>query len=82
MMLYEIPEGNSIVRIQFNRKLFEYNMQTNGGRGKTKTKGILSQYEKPAKCCVIFKETYLDKIKKLCKESGVKSHFYRVTELE
>lgn len=82
MMIYEIPEGNSVVRIQFNRKLFEYNMQTNGGRGRTKTKGILSQYEKPAKCCVIFEYTHLNKIKKLCKEFRVKSNFYNITKLE
>jgi hypothetical protein len=57
-------------------------MQTNGGRGRTKTKGILSQYEKPAKCCVIFEYTHLNKIKKLCREFKVKSNFYSVTKLE
>jgi len=81
-MIYEIPEGNSVLRIQFNRKLFEYNVQTNGGRSKTKTKGILSRYEKPVRSCVIFEKIYLEKVKKLCKEFKIKPNFYYVIKLE
>lgn len=81
MMIYNIPNGDSTIRVQFNRKLFEYPMQTNGGRSKTKTKGILSNCERPAKACVIFDKEFLREVKSLCKHFKIKSKFYKVEKL-
>lgn len=81
MMIYSIPKGDSILRINFNRKLFNYNVQSHKGKYKRKTKGILSKVEKPAKSCVIFDKGYLKEVRKLCKDFNIKYKLYLIKKL-
>lgn len=81
MLIYDIPGGNDTTRIAFNRKLFNYNVQSHQGKYKRKSKGILPKYEKPTKSCVIFKKEYLSKVKKLCNELKIQYMLYQVKRL-
>jgi len=81
MMIYSIPKGDSIIRINFNRKLFDYNVQSHRGKYKRKTKGILSKVDKPAKSCVIFDRRCLKDVKKLCEEFKIDFKLYLVKTL-
>lgn len=82
MMIYKIPNGDSVLRISFNRKLLNYNIQSHKGKYKTKTKGILDKFEKPTKSCIIFEKKFLSDVKKLCKEVGVDYMLYQIEKLK
>lgn len=75
-MLYSIPEGNSSLRISFNRKLFPYRMQTHKGKYDKKTNGILTEFRRPINCVVIFPKKNLESVKKLCEEFKINAEFY------
>ena len=81
LMIYSIPKGNDVTRIAFNRKLFNYNLQTHKGRYKSTTKGILEEFEKPIRSCVIFQEKNLSKVKNLCEQFKIIAHFYEIKKL-
>ena len=81
LMIYHIPEGNDITRITFNRQLFDYKLQSHKGKYQKKSKGILTNYEKPIRSVVIFEEDKLEQIKKLCKKTNIKTKFYEIKEL-
>ena len=81
MMIYSIPKGNDALRITFNRKLFNYNIQSHEGKYKKKSQGILSDYEKPLRSVVIFDQTKLIKVKTLCSQLSIDAKFYHITEI-
>lgn len=81
LMIYKIPNADSIKRIQFNRKLFKYNMQINSGKRSVKTNGILSEFEKPIKSCVIFNKKYLEEVKELCKKYKIIYEMYQIKKI-
>lgn len=81
MMIYNIPEGDDITRITFNRKLFDYNLQSHKGKYQKKSKGILTNYEKPVRSCVIFDQEKLEQVKKICKKLQITTKFYEIKEL-
>lgn len=81
MMIYSIPKGDDAIRIKFNRKLFEYNLQSHKGKYQSKSKGILSDFEKPLRSCVIFYEEKLEKVQRLCDELKVNSKFYKIKKV-
>jgi len=81
LMIYAIPKGNSILRISFNRRLFDYNIQSHSGRYKKKSKGILTEYEKPTRSCVIFNEENLENVRNLCIELSIEAKFYEIKRL-
>ena len=81
-MIYNIPKGDDITRITFNRKLFNYNLQSHKGKYQKKSKGILTNYEKPIRSCVIFDKEKLQEVKKLCKKLDITPKFYKAEELE
>ncbi len=78
LMIYNIPKGDAATRIAFNRKLFNYNIQTHKGKYKRQTKGILEQYEKPIRSCIIFSHNKYAEVKKLCEEFKIKTNFYKI----
>jgi len=82
MIIYSIPKGDSVLRINFNRKLFSYNIQSHKGKYKRKTEGILKKYEKPIKSCVIFNKIHLKDIRKLCKNTGINYKLYEIKKLK
>jgi len=82
MMIYSIPKGDSILRINFNRKLFTYNVQSHKGKYQRKTKGILSKVEKPTKSCVIFNKEYLKDVKDLCNNLKINFKLYLIKRLK
>lgn len=82
MMIYSIPDGNAVKRIAFNRRLIDYNIQTHNGKYKGKTKGILKEYEKPIRSCIIFSKKYLSQVKELCKELEIPTKFYEIKKLD
>jgi len=81
MMIYNIPQGDDITRITFNRQLFDYKIQSHNGKYQQKSKGILTDYEKPVRSCVIFDDEEIDKVRKLCKKLNIKTKFYEIKEL-
>lgn len=78
-MIYSI--GEDAKRISFNRKLFSYKIQSHAGKYKYKSKGILTQYEKPLRSVVIFDKGKLPETKKLCKKFNVEVKFYEIIEI-
>jgi hypothetical protein len=72
LMVYSI--GEDAKRITFNRKLFSYKIQSHAGKYKYRSKGILTQYEKPLRSVIIFDKEKLSETKQLCKkfDTGVK----------
>lgn len=82
MMIYSIPKGDSILRINFNRKLFAYNVQSHKGKYQRKTKGILSKIEKPTKSCVIFDKKYVQDVKDLCNDLKINFKLYLIKRLK
>jgi CMP-2-keto-3-deoxyoctulosonic acid synthetase len=80
-MIYTIPQGDDITRITFNRKLFEYNLQSHKGKYQKRSKGILTNYEKPVRSCVIFDKEQLEQVKKLTKKLQITTKFYEINEL-
>ena len=81
MMIYAIPKGNDATRITFNRKLFTYNLQSHKGRYSSKSKGILTNFVKPTRSCVIFNKEKFEKVKSLCDSLKIISKFYEIKEL-
>ena len=80
-MIYHIPEGNSSVRISFNRKLFCYRIQSNSGKFDKVTTGILKDYEKPVRSTVIFEKKYLEDVKKICEKFEIKNEIYEIKKI-
>ena len=80
-MIYQIPKGDASTRISFNRKLFPYRVQGNSGKFDKKTTGILQNYEKPVRSCVIFDSDKINSVKKLCHNFKISAKFYKVEEL-
>lgn len=78
LMIYHIPEGNASKRISFNRKLFHYRMQGNSGKYDKKTTGVLIEYEKPVRSCVVFDKKFLSQVKNVCSEFDVKNTIYEI----
>ncbi len=78
-MIYSI--GEDAKRISFNRKLFSYNIQSHAGKYKYKSKGILTQYEKPLRSVVIFDKEKLRETKNLCKKFNVEVKFYEIIKI-
>jgi hypothetical protein len=82
LMIYNIPKGDDIIRITFNRQLFKYNIQSHKGKYANKSNGILLKYEKPVRSCVIFEKEKLEEVKRLCQKLSIKSKFYQIKDLE
>lgn len=78
-MIYSI--GEDAKRITFNRKLFSYKIQSHEGKYKYKSKGILTQYEKPLRSVIIFDKEKLIETKKLCDKLNVEAKFYEITKI-
>ena len=72
-MIYRIPDGNASTRISFNRKLFCYRIQSNLGKFDKISNGILKKFKKPVRSTVIFDESKIEKVKKICKEFNIQS---------
>ena len=81
LMIYQIPQGNATKRITFNRKLFAYNTQSHKGKYKKKSNGILGEYEKPTRSCVIFTSEYTAQVKELCKKLAIPTKLYKITPI-
>ena len=79
MMIYAIPKGDSSVRISFNRKLFNYRIQSHKGKYKKKTEGVLKEFERPAKSCIVFDEDYLFSVNSICEQFKIRRIFYNIT---
>ena len=77
LMIYSIGEDTK--RIAFNRKLFSYKIQSHAGKYKYKSKGILTQYEKPLRSVIIFDKEKLVETRKLCKRMNIEVKFYEIT---
>lgn len=80
-MIYSIPEGKDVLRITFNRKLFNYNLQSHEGKYKKKSPGILFEYEKPLRSVVIFDQTKLKDVKTLCSKLSIDAKFYIIKKI-
>ncbi|MFH0875763.1 MAG: hypothetical protein V1859_07535 [archaeon] len=81
MMIYSIPDGKDAIRITFNRKLFNYNLQSHEGKYKKKSQGILSKYEKPLRSVVIFDKDKLAAVEVLCSQLSIDAKFYLIKEI-
>ena len=81
MMIYAIPKGNDATRITFNRKLLNYNLQSHRGRYVRKSTGILSDYQKPTRSCIIFDMQFLEKVEELCKSMKIDATFYQIKKI-
>ncbi len=79
MMIYAIPKGDSSVRISFNRKLFNYKIQSHKGKYKKKTEGVLKEFERPTKSRIIFDEEYLLNVNSICEQFKIRRIFYNIT---
>lgn len=78
-MIYSI--GDDIRRIQLNRKLFSYKTTSHSGKYVSKTKGILTNYQKPLRSIVIFDKNKLNQVKRLCNELQIQVTFYSISEI-
>ncbi len=76
-MIYNL-KGNDSERISFNRKLFQYKLQSHKGKYKTVSKGALKKYEKPVRSVVIFNKKDIAKVKKLIDEWKIDSKLYEI----
>lgn len=81
LMIYSIPNGNHSTRISFNRELFDYRVQSHGGKYDKKSDGILKKYEKPVRSTVIFNKEYLEKVQTICKKHKIKTEFYQIKKI-
>ena len=77
-MIYNFRGENS-ERIKFNRKLFQYKIQSHKGKYQTVSKGILKKCEKPVRSVVIFDREYLNKVKQIMNKSKAKYNLYEVS---
>ncbi len=80
-MIYSIPEGKDSLRITFNRKLFNYNVQSHLGKYRKTSQGILSEYEKPVRSVVIFNQKKLTEVKKLCSVLFIDAKFFLIKKI-
>ncbi len=81
-MIYQIPKGNASTRISFNRKLFCYRIQSNKGKYDKFSNGILKKFKKPIRSTVIFDESKIKNVKKICEEFNIKRKFYKINEIK
>lgn len=81
LMIYQIPEGDAIRRITFNRKVFAYNLQSHNGKYKRKSQGLLTEYEKPIRSCIIFEYKYFPKIKEICEKLAISYKLYEIIQI-
>jgi len=77
IMIYDL-RGDDIERIGFNRKLFQYSIQSHKGRYKTKSKGVLKDYIKLARSVVMFSLSDIALVKSILKQSKAKYKLYEV----
>lgn len=77
-MVYDL-KGKDSKRIQLNRGLFCYKIQSHHGKYKRISNGILKIYEKPVRAVVIFSKGYLNKVKKLMMHFKTKCKFYEIS---
>ena len=76
-MVYDL-NGNDSERIGFNRRLFQYSIQSHQGRYKTKSKGVLKNYIKLARSVVMFSLSDIALVKSILKQSKAKYKLYEV----
>lgn len=76
-MIYNL-NGKDSSRIRFNRKLFNYKMQSHKGKYHATSNGILKNYEKPIRSVVIFDNKYLNKVRKLLNEHKIFHKLYQI----
>lgn len=76
-MIYNL-DGKDSNRIKFNRRLFNYKLQSHKGKYQTVSKGILKKYQKPTRSVVIFEKKYLNKVRKLLEEYVISSRIYQI----
>ena len=76
-MVYNL-KGNDSERISFNRKLFQYNIQSHKGKYKRTSKGALKKYEKPVRSVVIFDKKEITNVLKLIDEFKVDHRLYEI----
>ena len=79
-MIYAIPNGDDKLRIKFNRELFNYSIQSHKGKYKSKSKGILNNYEKLTKSCILFDHHKLNEIKNLCAKLNINTRFFEINK--
>ncbi len=77
-MIYNL-NGKDSSRISFNRKLFNYRLQSHKGKYQTTSKGILKNHEKPIRSVIIFENKYLNKVRKLLNEYKI---FYKLYQIQ
>lgn len=77
IMIYNL-KGNDSERVAFNRKLFQYNLQSHQGKYKTTSKGVLKIYEKPTRSVVIFNKRDINKVKKIIDKFNVDYRIYEI----
>ena len=82
LMIYHIPEGNASIRISFNRKLFCYRIQSNLGKFDKISNGILKKFKKPVRSTVIFDESKIKDVQKICNEFKIESEFYKIKKIK
>lgn len=76
-MIYHL-KGNNSKRIGFNRKLFQYNIQSHKGKYKTVSEGALKKYEKPVRSVVIFNKENITQIKELIDKWKIDCKLYEI----
>ena len=79
IMIYDL-KGRDSERIRFNRRLFQYKVQSHKGRYKSTSKGILKKYKKPIRSVVVFNKKDLTKVKKLVQEFNVDHKLYEINK--
>ena len=79
IMIYNL-KGRDSERIRFNRRLFQYKIQSHKGRYKSTSKGVLKEYEKPIRSVVVFDKKDLAKVKKAVQEFKVDYKLYEINK--
>lgn len=80
LLVYNIPQGSDNLRIRFTRQLFSTTISSHNGKYTSTTKGILKEYEKPARGCVLFDSKHKKAVTQLCKTFGIQATFYNLCE--
>lgn len=78
-MIYDL-KGRDSERIRFNRRLFQYKVQSHKGKYQSTSKGILIKYEKPVRSVVVFNKKDLAKVKKVVQEFRVAHKLYEINK--
>ncbi len=76
-MIYNL-KGNDSERISFNRKLFQYNIQSHKGKYKRTSKGVLRKYEKPVRSVIIFNKKDITKVMKVIDKFDMNHKLYEI----